>query len=524
MQVTWQDIDTGNTASVALNTIIDAYNPALTALSGTTKAGGDPISAYYTPEAAPDVIDVEVNTGDGSKRQTSKPLPDAVKTGADSNTIVTFEVVTYKTHPLDASKFTQTRREEFTTVDCTCTLSASTGTTYPPAHAIWDDTEKERLDYVGSTISKPTATQTSNANDADELCTVCCRDHHDADASPVKYVAGTTSGNHVHYQEDGSVANAGDEYVESCRMKLVDGVLRVYQDWNLLDLTVLDRSELDAGSSLQTAYSTYAASLALNTVTGSALPTKPAARTPVSTAISTITQFESRGVYLDSVYDLAGAASSEYSTYINDASNTDRLEKIPFSEVNLTLLSQWSSADSAKVSVTNEDIATISDPANDYYGTYSRGETVSIAAAASPGVDITSTMHPNNQGITNKVVNLSPPTSASDTVAVIVDAAAAAPVNVSGEIDAPTLPNKTTFSISGCGTLNNKEEFSCSIASGSNLNITVTANYSIKTGNGPSAITNYYSCQTTYSATNVTSDISGLVITVPASGSTCPPP
>jgi hypothetical protein len=206
---------------------------------------------------------------------------------------------------------------------------------------------------------------------------------------------------------------------------------------------------------------------------------------------------------------------------VGDSSNTDRLEKIPFAEVNLTLLSNWTSLEPAKVSVTNEAIATVSDPANDYYGTYSRGETTSLAAAASPGVDITGTIQPNNDGITNKVVNPSPPTSASDTVAVIVSGVAPSPISVSGEISAPTLPNKTTFTLTGCGTPNNKAEFSCTIASGDDLNIVVTANYSITTGSGSNKVTTPYSCSESYSQSNVTTDITGLVITL--SSSSCPP-
>lgn len=519
ISVSWLDIATGNNASVAVSTILDAYNPALTALSGSTAAGGAPIYPTYTPEAAPDVIDVEVDTGAGSKRQTSKPLPDAVSQGQNANTVVTFEVVTYQAHPLDATKFTPTRQEEYITVDCKCTLSAADATAYPPAHAVWDDANKKRYDYVGSPISKPTATQTNNVNEVDEVCTACCRDHHDDDASPVKYVAGTASGNHVHYKEDGTVAGAGDEYVESCRLKLVDGVYRVYQNWNLLDFTVMNREDLGDGDALQTQYRSYVDQLLKNQIDTPVAVSKPSLRTPIDTAIGSIKQLQGRGIYIDNVYDLNGALSSEYSTYVGDSTNVDRLEKVPFAEVNLTLLSNWSSADAAKVSVTNEAIATVSDPANDYYGTYSRGETTSLAAAASPGVDITASIDPSNDGITNTTVNPSPPASASDTVAVTVSGVAPSPILVSGEISAPTLPNKTTFTLTGCGTPNNKAEFSCTIASGDNLNIVVTANYSITTGSGNNKITTPYSCSTSYSQSNVTTDITGLVITL----SSCPP-
>lgn len=517
--VSWLDITTDNIVSVSLSTMIDAYSPALTALSGTTNAGGDPIFASYTPELAPDVIDVEVNTGDGTKRQTSKPLPDAVSQGQDANTIVTFEVITYKENPIDPTTFTQTRREEFTTVDCKCTLSASNGTAYPPAHAVWDDTEKERFDYVASPISKPTATQTNNVNAVDEVCTTCCRDHHDDDASPVKYVAGTTSGNHVHYDENNDPVSPGEEYIESCRMKLVDGVLRVYQDWNLIDFTVLRRSQLTDGSPLQSLYASYAAQTVLDEIESTNEAVKPPSRTPITLAVGTLEQMESRGIYFDKVYDLSGSESAEYATYVTDDANEDRLEKVPFSEVNLSLLSNWVSAAPIMVTVSDEEVATISDPVNDYYGSYSRGLLETLAAAPSPGVDITSSINPGNEGITQMLVDPSPPVSLSDTVAVIVDGVAASPISISGSIDGSGLPGGTNFNITGCSVAQGGggKNFACTKSSGSDVNIIVTASYNVTTGTGQNKVTTTYNCVGTFSQENVQSNISGISISLTCS-------
>lgn len=517
--VSWLDITTGNNASVTLSTMMDAYSPALTALSSSANAGGGPIYASYSPELAPDVIDVEVNTGDGTKRQTSKPLPDAVSQGGDANTIVTFEVVTYKENPIDPTKFTQTRREEFTTVDCKCTLSASAGTAYPPAHAVWDDTEKERFDYVASPVSKPTATQTNNVNAVDEVCTTCCRDHHDDDASPVKYVAGTTSGNHVHYDEDNDPVSPGEEYIESCRMKLVDGVLRVYQDWNLIDFTVLRRSQLTDGSPLQSQYASYAAQTVIDEIESTNVAVKPPLRTPITLAVGTLEQMESRGIYFDKVYDLSGSESVEYATYVTDSSNSDRLEKVPFSEVNLSLLSDWISADPSKVTVSDENVATISDPANDYYGSYSRGLLDTLAAAPSPGVNITSSIHPSNEGITQMLVDPSPPASFSDTVAVIVDGVAASPISISGSIDGSGLPGGTNFNITGCSVAQGGggKNFACTKSSGSDVNIIVTASYNVTTGTGQNKITTTYNCIGSYRQDDAATDISGISISLTCS-------
>lgn len=515
VSVSWLDVATGNDSSVTLSTILDAYNPALTALSGATNAGGKPIYTNYTPEAAPDVIDIEVDTGAGSKRQTSKPLPDAIKQGQNANTVVTFDVVTYQTNPIDPTKFTQTRQEEYTNVDCKCRLSG-TGFAFPPAHAVWDDTNKERYDYVGSPINKQTAVPVNNANAANELCTTCCRDHHDSDASPVKYVAGTTSGNHVHYKANGQIASGTDEYVESCRLKLVNGVRRVYQDWQILDFTVLQRSKLSDGQPLQTQYRTYVDRILKNQIETPVATTKPALRTPVTLALGALEQMESRGVYLDKVYDLSGSLSSEYSSYVGNSSNLDRLEKVPFAEVNLTLLSKWNSTDTTgtKVTVTNEPVATVSDPINNYYGSYSRGLINAKGAAPSPGIPVLSSIHPNNQGFTQKVVNLLPPLSFSDSLAVIVDGAAPSPVMISGSINGAGLPGGTKFGLTGCSIVSGGggKNFACTKASGTNVEIIATASYEVTTGTGQNRVTTTVNCVGSFKQNNVQSNISGISI------------
>lgn len=510
--VTWDD-ELGEQQQVMLSTVIDSYPPTATALSDNSSIGSVGPLANYTPEAAPDVIDIEVDTGDGINRQASKPLPDAVKTGSDSNTHVTFEVMSYYTA---ASEIFASRQEEFETVDCTCTLQAGTSEAFPPAHVVWDEDVNDRYDYVSEKISKITAAQTNNANDVDELCAICCRDHHDADASAVKYVAGTTSGNHTHYRtSDGAAAGTGDEYSESCRLKRVDGILRVFQDWNLIDLTVMNRTDLADGSALQAQYQTYVQQLLLSEYGASTVPSsKPALRTPIQTAVGNKQQLESRGVYLDKVYQLESTpgstiVSTTHSSYINDTANLDRLEKVPFAELNLTLLSQWSSASTVQATVTNEPVATISDPSNDYYGTYSRGwidALVSTGASTVSGVDITASIEPSNDGITQLTVNPSPLTSLTDTVDVRI-AATGSNVTVTGELFLLDAPGgvKVTLNTAEC-TFDSGSDgpYTCSFSSGTNVTISITA-YKKNTCEVPNG---------TFSQLNVTSDVSGADITI----------
>ena len=398
----------GEPESISINTIIDSYAPALTALADNSSTGGTPPQASYTPELAPDVIDIKVNTtvGDNKFRQTSKPLPDAVSTGADSNTIVSFEVVTYHEDPANSGEFLADINEEFITVDCKCQFSSVDASALPPAHVVWDATEEDRYDHVGDYISKQTATQTGNANDVDEICITCCADHHDDDASDVKYVEGTSSGNHVHYQADGTtvaVQADGDEYVESCRFKRIDGILRVFQDWDLYTVTSVSRADLADGQAVQTEYSTYVANFVDNVVAGPVTATKPDASTDVTTTVGAAHQLENRGIYIDQVYDLSGSVDpTGYTSYVGDSGNLDRLEKVPFSEVNLSLLAHWTTADNTKITVTDEAVATIADPASNYYGTYTRGYINALAVTGE--TIVTATISDSNNGIT-QIVN-----------------------------------------------------------------------------------------------------------------------
>jgi prepilin-type N-terminal cleavage/methylation domain-containing protein len=511
LHVAWTD-EVGDDQSIELDTVIDSYAPALTALANNSSTGGIPPQASYLPEAAPDVIDITVDTGAGTKRQTSKPLPDAVKTGSDANTLVTFEVISYHVDPDDSSEFFADRQEEFMTVDCTCVLSASPAVAYPPGHVVWDEGDEDRYDFVGTPISKATATQTGNANAVDAVCTVCCRDHHDDTASVVKYVAGTATGDHAHYKADSTVAASGDEYIESCRFKRINGVMRIFQDWNLLDLTVMNRDDLHDGDPLQIQYTAYVTQLLKDQAESTALATKPPLRTPLAQDTDEITQLESRGVYIDNVYNVStGALSSEYASYIADSSNLDRLERIPFAEVNLSLLSLWSSANSATVSVRNDPVATVADSDTDYYGVYSRGRITSNAAAASPGIDITSIMDPGNDGITQISINPSPATPKTDAIAVVVSGVVSSDITVTGTADltfaAGTPSARITMETEECvfDPAPNNTDFTCTFTSGTDVVITIN----LKQG----------SCNVdgVFTRPNVSSDISGITITA-----TCP--
>lgn len=473
--VAWND-ETGISQNVSLKTVLDAYDPELISLSDPDGgSGGSMPEASYTPELAPDVIDVDVDTGDGQFRQTSKPLPDAVTTGANSNTLVSFEVVTYHA---EGAGFVADIKEDFVTVDCECQFTVN-GTALPPAHVVWNEADNSRYDYVDNNgvgalnyVSKSTATQVNNANAVDEICTTCCRDHHDvtstAIAPKVRFDGqAIASDDHVHYQSDGvtpAIQASNHIYVESCRFKRVDGILRVFQDWKLYDLITMNRAALAVGGAgtLQEEYSTYVGNYILDQVGVTGLTvTKPDASTNVSALVGGSHQLESRGVYIDKVYDLDGNISSSYNSYVtaNSPVNIDRLEKIPFSEVNLSRLTHWNSTALANATVTDEAIATIVDPINNYYGTYSRGY---MTAVSPPGTTVNSIISSNNNGLTQIVDATN--TNISDLVTVNI-AAGGSPITITGTYSISYLgatQTPPTISPSGNCSLPGGNTYTCS--------------------------------------------------------------
>ncbi len=99
------------------------------------------------------------------------------------------------------------------------------------------------------------------------LCTACCRDHHDKAGhdyvDPFRSHDSGIDGDHNHFFPDSSgnlvaADTIGDLYLEACRFVRVDGEWRVTQDWRLESLHVLPGPELtDDGGAGTTALNHY---------------------------------------------------------------------------------------------------------------------------------------------------------------------------------------------------------------------------------------------------------------------------
>ncbi len=424
LTVTWGD--GGDNETLTLNTLIAAIDPRVSPLAGSDGEGGDVPTLTHELGETPDVIPISV--GDNLSKETSKPLPEVAKTG--TSTQVNFEVVTYATD--DASKFV---REEFLTVNCTCEFGdgsvSLTGSGATPTYYTWNVAAKEREANKGSFTSKVIGHNDLPSQPA--ICDRCCRDHHDnatslADASYLydpwrptsDYTNSGGSGyDHWHYNASGaSVAVAvGNEYLEACRFKRIDGIFYLMQDWRLADINIMKRDDLASSTAIAN-YGTYVQKVVAEFVnsgidvgeyydSAASYPgvnfetENPTLATSFALAPGQTEQLLARSIYLENM-DAAHISYLTASGAVTVASGAlGWLETVPFYEINTTLLSDWGDvASSADISVTNEEVITIVDPDLDYYGTYSRGLVKAEAASVSSTETVFSQSELSNTGLT----------------------------------------------------------------------------------------------------------------------------
>lgn len=365
-------------------------------------------SVTYNPGAAPEVIAVRL-TEDGSAteyqvKETTKPTPQVAKRG--NKLQVTFDTVTY-------DEATQTQRiEDFVTVNCSCRFVGVGNSGLTPARLILEG-DYLVLDPNGS---QPTTKMVGEPADRDqpELCSICCRDHHDSNEmvatgnvyrSEIPF-SRLPSGDHRHFTNvNGYLQQAGlnDVYEEACRLRRVDGYYVTYPDWDLKAVTAMSSQYL-VNAATGSGYTDYVRNVVKALVLGQSLPSPPNDRD--IEVVPGSYQMIGRAIYLDRM------TGSHRSTVINAIENgeADWLTKVPFYEVNLTLLGDWDSNNTGVATITSEPIETIVDPENDYYGTYSRGRlqtvnggstTVDIeVGAGNASILNSSAVHPFENGVT----------------------------------------------------------------------------------------------------------------------------
>ncbi|MEW7866028.1 type IV pilus modification PilV family protein [Aeromonas diversa] len=384
----------------------------------------------YTPGVAPDVISIEIDS-EGRKQETSKPLPTVTSKDGTVGKLVQFETVTYKP---DATGTTRQVLQDLASVSCACTYG-STLSAYLPGQV---SLTSGNLLYwtVGAQTSKVTGVLDNSVKDQPDLCTSCCKNHFDGSGTSFDQFYAPLRTPRQRYSSSLSVANSGD-YLDACRFVRLDGYYRPLPDWNLIKVVVTTADFL-AKPENQTSYQNYIKYVVKAYVTwqkntlnwsygGSAsapaidefadwLPGHAAAGGDTTTLLTTSTgtaQLIARGIYVDLM-------SPDYlQQTITDLNDVDLLAKIPFQDINLTMLAEWSLVPlsgqlsgnvSDYVTVTNEPVKTIVDINNYYFGSYSRGYlsaklSTKDASNVLQSVAIKATTYQGNSGITSTLVS-----------------------------------------------------------------------------------------------------------------------
>lgn len=333
-----------------------------------------------TPGAVPDVVTVAIGA---SSKETSKPLPDIQ--GNSSSRAIQLESVTYDT----ASK-TKQSLQDTSTVYCSCKPDVTTQA-YLPDSIYYSQTDKVQYWKMGKQVSK--ATGGLDASKQQDLCSTCCRDHY-TDVSTEGFAGyyDPLNPTRARYTYSGSnlVASSGN-YVDACRFIRIDGYYRPAPDWRLVSLTVFPASFFTDNTNVAKyqQYITYVATeytklqksaFANNSDSSWSAPGSLSSiasfsawggNTAVSTGTGTI-QLISRGIFVDTMPPSYLTDQVFKDPANGNVSSIPDVAKIPFQDINMTLLSEWSSSSSAVATVTNAPIQDL-DANSSYYGTYSRG-------------------------------------------------------------------------------------------------------------------------------------------------------
>lgn len=364
LTVTWDGLDGGG--SVEITGDISALSPSASALTLADPGDRQGPVVQYVPGAAPDYVPIDL--GDGVKKETGT---DTKVSKDGENTMTTINVVSY-----DQAEQTQ-RRDEIIVVNCTC-VQSGTGEAMEPSIDVYDEGMERLVTLVNEEmITKRIGVPSGNKQP--ELCNTCCRDHHDSNASTYKYdpfrpgASSAPGGDHDHYMPDNNgllqLANgAGDEYLEACRFKRVDGYLRLMPDLNLVALQVMPAMFVagnlgNYGSYVQNLVEAY-----VQGINGGNYPVDYPApdvafpNEPLEAAmgVGQTDQYIARGIFIDYMdADLVAEIKSRI------AGGEPFLGLVPFYEDNLTKFATWSSVTQSggdiaatAASVSNEPLTT----------------------------------------------------------------------------------------------------------------------------------------------------------------------
>lgn len=397
--VSWTGAN-GVAEQVTLATSITDAVPGMVKLAGKPLSDAAGPALIYKPLPRPEVVWTDV--GGNVRRETSRPLPTVSKT--QNSTLVSFDVVNYKSDTNAVQ-----RREEFLTVSCQCTFDGS-GLGRTPASVGLIGTQLG--DISGKWVTKTTGKPREKVSQPD-VCGVCCRDHHDYSDGSVNYFyspGASTAHNHYLLDSSGVLSSSpvtSGDYDEVCRLKRVNGIFQVFEDWRLRSVTVLPQTDMADGATkgeeYQNALKKFIDSYAAFKAGKGTEPTT-LAFTPSAVSINPGTsQLLARALYIDNMPDTVAKRIKDI-LEDDSPSNDDTVRAlVPFYEVHMTKLADWSTyPDANNALVSSAAVAT--DTSGVVSGTgivYSRGflQPASGAPGGSPAAIASVRNH--NAGVTD---------------------------------------------------------------------------------------------------------------------------
>jgi len=426
--VSWQDQLENQSTSVTLTGLISDQDFTRYTKADSGPGGGGALpKARYTPSTDNRVVAISVAVGGSVKRETLTPVTTEDRAG---NKQTEFIANTYN----DRGELI--RREEFRTVACVCRFngnSSSDNRAYHAAYPKWDDKRGTYIDVVpepvpnetepAKTVGCPARRSGNSYTDAcdtgpnvDQFCTICCRDHHDNGTSNRRYDPyrkEAVTGNHSHFWNNSPTTSG--LYLESCRLKRVDGFWRVYQDWFMVSLANLDLADL-SDATKEATYAAYVADLVSRFVDANPNATDgdPVSLPPPPTSVL---KDDSSPLRLPIGNKATASARAIYVDYIDDAhlqklrdlkaANKEYLSHLPFYELDVSQVASWNSSASDKARVGPYDGP---GQTNDLVA----GEIAALATHTS-NVNITSTIRRSNSGLSAfQAIDIGPETDNFD--------------------------------------------------------------------------------------------------------------
>lgn len=474
VRVAWTSVDRPEqTFEVVLEDSISNSSPldSAVALNSTTMARESP-RVYIQPARLQNTIPIAI--GDDRNTAASDPQPNIIR---DNVVRTQFDVLTFQR---EGDDLLAKRNFDYTVLGCQCRQEGVVAGKKSLEPSYWNGltfTRPREVENGREGAARRTGAAITRNSDSEiikQLCTACCRDHHDSTGSQSPRVnpfrpngdyLSALGGDHPHFLPvlSGQTytftpANAvGEEYYETCRFIRRDGIYRLTLDARLENLVAARATDFDQQSEVE-GYSEFArrfvdgyVNAALN-ISGDYAQNPPdrnaiynAAKTGLPAATlgmldpaaayplpSTGMQLISRGIFIDYMTPEVIAAvrckvrGDNTSPECLPYAERTKLELVPFFAVGMTRLNNWRPQDA--------NVATV--PLRDRQDPFSRGYAVPVRNGTT---NIIASSPITNIALTNPI-----PATALEQGSALEDSV---PVNVNRNEPPPPPPRTISFSI-----------------------------------------------------------------------------